>query len=60
VLFLSFAQGKVGALSSAAVLAFKSWWQPSVTFAVTGKLEHGSRKLQLGSVISAENFGGVR
>lgn len=50
----------MGALSSAGVLAFKSWWQPSVTFAVTGKLDHGSRKLQLGSVVSVENFGGVR
>ncbi|GAQ80135.1 hypothetical protein KFL_000470090 [Klebsormidium nitens] len=53
-------KAKVGALSSAAVVAFKSWWQPSVTFAVTGNLDHGSKQAKVGGVISVENFGGVR
>eukprot|EP00850_Spirogloea_muscicola_P019937 SM000202S05908 [mRNA] locus=s202:171732:175091:- [translate_table: standard] len=52
-------KGKVGTRSSGAVLALKSWWQPSFTLALAARRDHRRGEWCYGATMSCENFGEV-
>lgn len=49
-------KGKVGALSSALSLAFKSWWKPSFSFSVSATRDHKVGDTAFGFGIRVENL----
>eukprot|EP00249_Psilotum_nudum_P017476 c26342_g1_i2 orf=36-1190(+) len=53
-------KAKLGTNSSAIVLIFKSWWQPSFTISCAVVRDHLQKKSKFGIGIQVANFGDVR
>ncbi|GMN42508.1 hypothetical protein TIFTF001_011714 [Ficus carica] len=49
-------KGKVGSVSSAVALAFKSWWNPSLTYSISATRDHTSRTTGYGFGLRVENI----
>ncbi|XP_024029540.1 uncharacterized protein LOC21403402 [Morus notabilis] len=49
-------KGKLGPLSSAVALAFKSWWKPSFTFSISATRDHTSGSTAYGFGVRVENL----
>ncbi len=53
-------KARVGTDAAVASLAFKAWWQPSFTFALSGGYDLAARKPRVGLVFNCENYGNIR
>ena len=53
-------KARVGTDAVTASVAFKAWWQPSFTFALSGGYNMQKRKPQIGFVFNCENYGNIR
>ena len=53
-------KARVGTDAAVASLAFKAWWQPSFTFALSGGYDLAQRKPRVGFVFNVENYGNIR
>ena len=50
----------MGTDAAVASLAFKAWWQPSFSFALSGGYDLAARKPRIGLVFNCENYGNIR
>ena len=53
-------KARVGTDAAVASAAFKAWWQPSFTFALSGGYDLQRRKPRIGCVFNCENYGNIR
>lgn len=53
-------KARVGTDAAVACLAFKAWWQPSFTFALSSGYDLIKRKPRVGFVFNVENYGNIR
>ena len=53
-------KARVGTDAAVASLAFKAWWQPSFTFALSGGYDLAQRAPRVGFVFNVENYGNIR
>ena len=53
-------KARVGTDAAVASVAFKAWWQPSFTFALSGGYDLALRAPRAGFVFNVENYGNIR
>lgn len=53
-------KARVGTDAAVASLAFKAWWQPSFTAAVSAGYDLRTRRPRVGLVFNVENYGNIR